>query len=42
MKKRNLLCVFGALAALTLASCGPVTPTEPEKTPTVGETTECT
>ena len=27
MKKRNLLCVLGAVAALTLASCGKPTPT---------------
>lgn len=43
MKKRILLCVFGALAALSLASCGEktVTPTEPsqggEVTPTPTE-----
>ena len=34
MKKRNLLCVFGALAALTLASCGTTnTPEKTEETP---------
>ena len=34
MKKRNLLCVFGALAALTLASCGKTATPTPTPTPT--------